>query len=525
MTTRLITSAAMIAVIFAAVFLRFPDLDARPMHGDEAVNAVKFAALWRDGRYVYDPHEFHGPALPYATLPFAWISPAKSFAQTDEAFFRVVSAVAGSLLVVITLFAARGLGFWPAIIAALACAISPAMSFYSRYYIHEMLLVLFSASAIFTAWRYLREPRFAWAIACGVSVGLMHATKETCLLVWIAMIVAGIATHFSKRDPYHPAAWKPAHLGAAVAAAMIVSVTLFSSFFTNMAGPLDSVRTYFSWLSIGSGQVGGGGGEAVHNHPWHWYFDLLIWHHPAAGPWWSEAFIVVLSLAGWVIAFAGWGLSIEHRPRARFVAVYTLMLALMYSAIPYKTPWCLLGFYHGMMVLGGIAAVVIVRKLRMLPLRVIIVLALGAGFGQLAQQAYATNFRFHTDARNPWVYAHPGRDVRRLAERCRQIAALTKEQRDLPIRLYDEGNYWPLPFYLHGFAKVGYFAAAPGEPGELASAPLVIAGPRIDGVLEPVLEMTHHHEFFGLRRGVVLTLYIRKDLWEAFIALQQGGGT
>jgi hypothetical protein len=29
------------------------------------------------------------------------------------------------------------------------------------------------------------------------------------------------------------------------------------------------------------------------------------------------------------------------------LAFYTLILLALYSAIPYKTPWCLLGFLHG----------------------------------------------------------------------------------------------------------------------------------------------------------------------------------
>ena len=43
-------------------------LDRRPMHNDEAVNAIKFGRLWEHGGYKYDPNEHHGPSLYYATL-------------------------------------------------------------------------------------------------------------------------------------------------------------------------------------------------------------------------------------------------------------------------------------------------------------------------------------------------------------------------------------------------------------------------------------------------------------------------
>jgi predicted membrane-bound mannosyltransferase len=39
----------------------------RPMHTDEAVDAIKFGALLEKGSYIYDPAEYHGPTLNYFT--------------------------------------------------------------------------------------------------------------------------------------------------------------------------------------------------------------------------------------------------------------------------------------------------------------------------------------------------------------------------------------------------------------------------------------------------------------------------
>src|SRR6266852_1296578 len=49
-----------------ALVLRCPRLDERPMHNDEAVNAIKFGQLWEHDAYKYDPNEHHGPTLYYA---------------------------------------------------------------------------------------------------------------------------------------------------------------------------------------------------------------------------------------------------------------------------------------------------------------------------------------------------------------------------------------------------------------------------------------------------------------------------
>src|SRR5271154_4982417 len=89
-----------LAVLALALALRLPQLGLRPMHNDEAVNAMKFRALWKGNNYTYDPNEFHGPALPYFTLPAAWLNPAHDFNDFTEATFRVVLAVFGAALIV-----------------------------------------------------------------------------------------------------------------------------------------------------------------------------------------------------------------------------------------------------------------------------------------------------------------------------------------------------------------------------------------------------------------------------------------
>ena len=66
------------------------------------------------------------------------------------------------------------------------------MVFYSRYFIHEMLLIFFTALAIGAGWRYTRTKRTRWAILSGVGLGLMFATKETFVLSMFAMTVAGV---------------------------------------------------------------------------------------------------------------------------------------------------------------------------------------------------------------------------------------------------------------------------------------------------------------------------------------------
>src|SRR5262249_21757682 len=84
-----------------ALLLRFPLLDARPFHNDEAVNAVKFKQLWEQGTYKYDPNEHHGPSLFYATLAISRLSRAPSFEAFTETRFRLVTVLFGLGLVLL----------------------------------------------------------------------------------------------------------------------------------------------------------------------------------------------------------------------------------------------------------------------------------------------------------------------------------------------------------------------------------------------------------------------------------------
>ena len=109
-----------------AMALRCPQLDQRPMHNDEAVNAMKFGRLWEQGKYRYDPNEHHGPTLYYSTLAVARLTSSPDFDHLTEIKLRLIPVVFGVGLIVLLPLIADGLGgkalFW----AAIFTAVSPA---------------------------------------------------------------------------------------------------------------------------------------------------------------------------------------------------------------------------------------------------------------------------------------------------------------------------------------------------------------------------------------------------------------
>jgi uncharacterized protein (TIGR03663 family) len=180
----------LLLVAAGALAFRLTRLGDRPMHADEAVQAKIFRGLWQEGRYRYNPDEFHGPTMIYATLPSAWMGGATTFAETTQRTYRIVPAIFGAGLILLVWLLRDAMGKPAVVCAAVLAAVSPAMVFYSRCYIHETLLVFFTMAAIGTGWRYARSGRLAWCLASGACVGLMQATKETAVLTYLAASIA-----------------------------------------------------------------------------------------------------------------------------------------------------------------------------------------------------------------------------------------------------------------------------------------------------------------------------------------------
>ncbi len=511
-----------LAATIVALALRVPRLKQRPMHGDEAVHAIKFGDLLEKDFYIYNPNEYHGPTLNYLTLIPAWLSSTDKINELSECTLRIVPVFFGVMLVLLFLLMSDGLGPGAAIYGAVLTAISPAMVFYSRYYIHETLLVCFTFGAIASGYRYARSKNIAWALLTGLFLGLMHATKETCMIAFGSMLLALLAVLLMRSGKgSHVNAVKAirlSHLIAGLAAGAIVSALFYSSFLSNPGGVLDSVRTYAAYFSRADGST-------LHIHPWYYYLKMLIYFRYGDGPTWTEALIVVLAVVGFVAAIARKSLPSADIQLLRFIAFYTLISTAIYSAIPYKTPWCMLGFLHGMILLGGLGAVVLVKLVPNVLPRLIVLFLLFDASAHLTWQACQSNYRFYADSRNPYVYAHPTAEVCIVAQKIEEYASVHEDGHDMQIQVIcPEDDYWPLPWYLRSFSKVEWRDKVADD---VPSAPLIIASDKVEKALANKLYVSTPPEqrqiyfflfdkpyYVWLRPRVKLLGFVRKDLWE-----------
>ena len=99
-----------------------------------------------------------------------------------------------------------------------------------------------------------------------------------------------------------------------------------------------------------------GSESGIHSHPWYYYLELLLAFRPAQGFFWSEGLIAGLAVVGMLASLRRNALPEPQRYFCRFLTFYTLTLTTLYAAISYKTPWCLLSFFHGMVLLAGVGA-------------------------------------------------------------------------------------------------------------------------------------------------------------------------
>ena len=498
-------------IALAALATRAPNLGRRPMHCDEAVHAVKCNDLRVTGVYRYDLHEYHGPTLYYCTLPIIRLSGAKDFGETTEAMYRAVPLLFGVGLILILLLVTDGLGRWAAVAAGVLTAVSPAMSFYGRYYIQETLLVFFTFLAVAAGWRYVRSRRVGWAILAGGAVGLMHATKETCVIslgVMAAALVINTLWHWRPRGL--PVALRGYVCAKALIPALLIgaaiSATLYSGVFTNASGVLDSLKTFTTYFDRA-------GGHGLHNHPWHYYLKMLLFTHYVPGPWWSEAFILILALLGMIAAVTGRGVRDAYVPFLRFLTIYALLLAIVYSAIPYKTPWCMLSFLHGFILLAGVGAIALLSWLRKSNWQIPAAALLCLGTWHLGRQAYLASTKFCADYRNPYVYSHPLFQSVQLARRVEDVASVHPDGRNMLVKIMAP-DYWPLPWYLRRLTRVGYWENVPPDP----EAPVIICDSRFQAELDARLTHEYQVNAYGLRPpNTVLFLYIQRDLWDKYV--------
>ena len=490
-------------LLFAGgLFLRLNTLDERPVHADEATGARILAERLEDGVYRFDPHHFHGPLLTAAAAPIARVRGETSWLELSAGTLRLGPALFGGLTVLL----AAGFVRWTrlgALAAAGLIATSPLLVYYSRMFIHETLFGMLATASVLALFFYLDKPGRLRALLAGLAAGLLMATRETFVICFFAWAVAAVlvwAEHKPWKDPAGTRALLGNHSGNVLLAALAAAATVVV-FYTNLgahpAGMIDFFRTFLVYETVDG-----------HDKPFGYYAWLLLWPKFQGGVWWTEAGVALAGLAGFVLSFrrsgGGW---------IRFLFYAAIIQWLVYSFISYKTPWLIVTAWLHLCLVAGAAFAVCPRKHRFPTLAaaaLVLVLLLGWQYRQTDRAIH----RYASDTRNPYAYVPTATDVDRLERWLLELAEEFPEIQTGPVAVIGP-HYWPLPWYLRGLPAHGYWPEIPPDGQEF---PVLLVMPGRFPEAEDKLSTTHTSFLRGLRADTPVSLYLRNDLWEAYLA-------
>ena len=493
-----------LAILLVAAGLRLYVLELAPFHNDEGVNGWFLTNLMRHGTYVYDPANYHGPTLYYLALVSSIV------VGLNDVAVRLVPATAGLITIGLALAMRRWIGTAGSLVAAALLAVSPGWLYFSRYFIHEELLVCFTVALVYFGRRWAEERR-TWQIgAAAGSAALLFATKETAILTVGVLLIALACLTLYERIRGRPVVVAPAaggrrsraqarqsldervfaslaqpgvgrDLGVAAAIFLVVYVLFYSSFLSNVNGIAASFGALAIWTTTGTED---------HLHSIFSYGEWLLR---------VEVPITAVAVLGGIIAvWAG-------RSRfALFLALWAFGLFAAYSLIGYKTPWLLLNFLVPMALIGGWG----VEELweRWQGSRIAILAGCIVLLGISSFQAVQLSFADYDNDKNPYVYAHTVRDINRLIADVDAAGAKLGTGADTHITIMSP-DYWPLPWYWRNHPGAGFF-------GQVVGTVEPIAIVKVDQ--EPTLASDFVAAYvrqgeYTLRPGVQLALYFRRD--------------
>ncbi|HSS75453.1 MAG TPA: flippase activity-associated protein Agl23 [Thermoanaerobaculia bacterium] len=469
----------------AALAFRLFQLGDRPFHHDEGVNAWFLDKILTGYQFNYDPDKFHGPFLFFFEVPFAAVLGVGDFA------LRLPIALLSTGMVPLLLPLRRRLGVAGVTAAAWLLALSPSLVSYGRDLIHETCLAFFTLALVVAGLLYLETRRQRDLILAALCLGLLATIKETYVLTLAVLAIAAIlARIWVYGRPWLSALWGRPRPEAVIWAAVAFAVSyvlLYTSFFTNPHGLVDSVRTFFLWA--GKGIAG-----AEHAKPWH-YFPLLLFNF--------ETVTVACALAGGFLA-------IRRRDAfGTFCALWAAGELAAYSLLRYKTPWLDLNIVLPAAIVGG----VLFREAfgrpwpRAVRAGIVALFVLGLGWGTWC--AVQVSFLRYDDDKLALVYVPTDRDIRDLLVQVRGI--LNRMPKGEPPELLMLGHHaWPLPWYFRDVKTLDYSQEIPDDP----DADVLIVEGDLETELLTALKERYQRREYVLRPRQKVVVFVNERLGE-----------
>lgn len=450
----------------------------RTFHPDEANQAFTTGRLLETGVYRYNPKDHHGPTLYYAAAAMQKAAGNNSTATLDGTLLRctpllfAVIALGFCFLGLCKLFKKLSAGKLQATVFTLLLATSPIFAFFATDFIQEMLLAAFTAMMFWTAVGYASKNECmgkikpgTWTLLSGIAAGLAFATKETSVLTFATAAATAILTLSGSyvlrgrgmgREPLQDTdmAKASSHMFLAAAGFALTSTLFYSSFASNWQGLYNAfIAAPLSYIHRAAGDAVSEG-AAYHVHPWWQYLKWLF----GANPCFAAFTACGIGLGIFSCLNRRKDVKIPGTARMAFAAalIYSTVLVALYSAIPYKTPWCALQLHIPLLLCGFLGLVLFAAPggFRALAAASIAILMLGGNCRRLAQMWQ------DPDSKDiPYNYASASPQVKDMAQLIESRASDGKNAGKCFVAVVlPPEDTWPLPFYLRNInSNVGYW--------------------------------------------------------------------
>jgi len=473
--------AAFVVIALLGLAVRLPQLGTKPMHTDEAVNAYIVGEVLAGRSFPYDARDRHGPVLAAVAWPLVRVQGAKSFAELTEAELRLTTVLAGTLTVMLFGAGVECFGLVPCLVGAVLMAASSLPVYYDRYFIHESLFVCATFGLMLSGWRLWQRGGLGNAAVVGACAAVMLACKETAVIHFAALAVGALCVWWTRRSA--PSGLRLRWIVITVGIFLAVCLALFT-----WLGREWSVLAAFThvWPAYFARAHGAG-----HEKPFGYYARLVAGNG-------SGAMVCALACVG------VWRTVRQRAGSAReFLVVYAVAIGLIYSVIPYKTPWLALNFWLPLVLLAGLGVDGLWHGLRESLKNSTLAAGVGVALvcGATVLIAHDTRRLVFTDPageENPYAYAHTSEDLLGLAPAIDRLAA--ENGLTAPRIAVIASDAWPLPWYLRRYPETGFWQ--PTQKVASADFYVTTTAEAFDGEARGL-----RAEFFGLRPGVMVLLW------------------
>lgn len=466
-----------IFLLFAIAFIQLLALPARTIHIDEGMG-IRAAELMLSGNYKYSPYNGHGPTL------FLMGSLIRNGFGTNILFFRALTAffMLFSLSILWLIYRAelKNIGV---ILLLAGLGFSSGMLFFSAYFIHESLFILLTILTLASIERFFKTKKGLWLAFFVPCFSLMYMTKETALFTYAAWFIAGMAVLIFNKSFKKSKELLTIKNALFLILGFVLSIVLY---FLLFGKSLDLFKSPLLWLVER--------GAKMHIRPWYYFIVLLILH---------ESFLLV---SGAVAAFF---LTIKKQWKLKqlFFFLWFLAILILYSAIPYKTPWLILNIILPLGIFIAFGFSEIYKKAnKILLISFFIVLFLIS-----LTCLYCDNF-LHPDRAKTYDYAYlqSGNGLNEFINIIEGISVLDQKE---PLKIQIIGNGDELLYVLTEKYNRSYEPFIPGLPVYIN---YLHSAQEMKKLLSGTGQKYVFLKFTYFTPGPEINLFIREDKWNAY---------